>query len=327
MNRGLRKFVLIVAFLVAFEGFVFLRWTFFNGPKPSLHDWQTGLGILIALWAASKIAGWFEQREARDKEIAARIRDIDVRVEALYKWGGLCSSEHDGEENDDWEWELDDETKAEITEYRKGIREGDRTSRHNLGVTFWNRAMPYYNAHTDDGYREAIRWLRKAASLDYSCENTLGDAYIKLQDYDEAMYWYRRSFKRGGSLVWIAESDIADMYAEGQGASQNHAEAARWWDRAAKHGSDWAHYKLGKLYAEGADGVEKDRRKAYFHLYIASSAIGQHGQQASCIELREKVEKELGEYFVLQEKKRAEEWLAAKKEVAPRKVQPLPLPE
>jgi pentatricopeptide repeat protein len=55
-------------------------------------------------------------------------------------------------------------------------------------------------------YLETIRWLRKAASVGYDCENTLGDAYVKLQDYDEAMYWYRRTLKRGGSLAWIAES-------------------------------------------------------------------------------------------------------------------------
>jgi TPR repeat protein len=152
-----------------------------------------------------------------------------------------------------------------------------------------------------------------------------------LQDYDEAMYWYRRSLKRGGSLVWIAESDIADMYAKGLGVPQNYAEAAWWWNRAAQHGSDWSHYELGKLYAEGADGVEKDNRKAYFHLYIASSATGQHSPQKSAVELREKVEKELGDYFISQEKERAEEWLANKKEISRQntrnKVKPLPLPD
>lgn len=326
-----RSLGLVIAFLVVFEGIVFLHWIFFSGPEPSLRDLQTGLGILIAIWVASKLAGWFERREARDKEIAARIRAIDARIEALYKWGGLCVSCDEEKDNDDWEWELDNKTKAEIAENREGMKHGDTTSRHNLGVTFWNHAMTHYNAHTTDGYREAIRWLRKAASLDYDCENTLGDAYIKLQDYDEAMYWYRRSLKRGGSLVWIAESNIADMYAEGQGVSKNHAEAAWWWDRAAKHGSEWSHYKLGKLYADGAEGVEKDNRKAYFYLYIASSAAGQYSPQKSAVELRERVEKELGDYFMSQEKKRAEEWLANRKEIARQntknKVRPLPLPD
>jgi TPR repeat protein len=263
MSKNLQKLGrslgLVIAFLVVFEGFVFLRWTFFSGPEPSLHDLHTGLGILIAIWAVSKLAGWFERREARDKEVAARIRAIDARVEGLYKWGALCHSGDDGKDNDDWEWESDHETKAEIAECREGIKRGDTTSRHNLGVIFWNHAMTHYNARTKDGYRETIRWLRKAASVGYDCENTLGDACLKLQDYDEAMYWYRRTLKRGGSLAWIAESNIADMYAEGQGVSKNHAEAAWWWERAAQHGSDWSHYKLGKLYqGKTVDGVIKE---------------------------------------------------------------------
>lgn len=335
MSRGISKngcgLILAAIVMAAFEGFVFLRWIFFGGSAPSLRDLQAGLGLLAALWVGSMIANWLERREARDREIAARIRATDARIEALYKWGRLRFSGDDEKDNDDWEWELDDETKAEIAECREGIKRGDTTSHHNLGVIFWNHAMTYYNAHSNDGYREASRWLRKAASLDYDCENTLGDAYIKLQNYDEAMYWYRRSLKRRGSLAWIAESNIADMYSEGQGVSQNHAEAAWWWERAAQHGSDWSHYKLGKLYAEGADGVEKDNRKAYFHLYIASSTSGQYSPQKSAIELCEQVEKKLSEYSLSQEKKRAEEWLAAQKEVARQKtkseVRPLPLPE
>ena len=335
MSRGLRKLGcgvgIVVAFLVAFEGFIFFRWILFSGPEPSLHDLDTGLEILIALWAVNKIGGWFEQREIRDKEIADKIRDIDTRIEAIYKWGNLYTLDDGGEDDALAEQEIDDETGAKITEYRESIEKGGSDLRYDLGVTYWNLAMTHYNAHHQEGYRKAIVWLRKAAHQDYDCETTLGDAYIELQDYDKAMYWYRRSFNRGGSLVWIAESNIADMYAEGQGVSQNHAEAARWWDRAAMHGSDWAHYNLGKLYAEGADGVEKDSRKAYFHLYIASLATGEHSPQAHSIELCAKVDQELGEYFVSQEKKRADEWLATQKEVARQKtkskVRPLPLPE
>lgn len=353
MSKNPRKLgcnvAIIVAFLVVFEGFIFLRWTFFSGREPSLlHDLQTGLGILICLWAATKIGGWFERREARDNEIADKVRDIharfadmntgiadkvrdmDTRIEALYKWGVLRSAVDD-EDNDDSEWELDNETKAEIAACRESIKNGDTTSRHNLGVLFWNRAMSYYNSHSTDGYRNAVRWLRKAASLDYDCENTLGDAYIELQDYDEAMYWYRKSVKRGGSLVGIAESNIADMYAEGQGVSVNYAEAARWWDRSSQHGRDWSHYKLGKLFSEGADGVAKDARKALFHLYIASSSSGEYSPQKYATELRGKIEKELDDNIVSQEKKRAEEWLAHKKEIARQntkdRVKPLPLPD
>jgi hypothetical protein len=300
-------------------------------------------------WLAAKkeISGQ-NHRNGRDKEIADkacniharfadmdtgivdRVRNMETRIEALYKWGGLPILGDAEQDNYDCESDLDDETKAKISEYREGINRGDSTSRYSLGVLFWNLAMPYYNSHTKDGYRDAIRWLRKAASVDYDCEKTLGDAYIELQEYDEAMYWYRRSVERGGSLVGIAESNIADMYAEGQGVLTNHAEAAWWWERAARHGRDWAHYQLGELYTKGADGVEKNNRKAYFHLYIASSASGEYSPQKYAIELCKEVEKELGEDSVSQVKKRAEEWLASKKKITAenhRGVKPLPLPD
>jgi tetratricopeptide (TPR) repeat protein len=331
MSKFLRKVGLVVAFLVIFEGFIFVRWMFFSGSEPSLHDLDTGLGILAAIWLMTKVGAWFDQREAHHKEIVMRIRDMDAHIETLYKWGGLQFSGDAEKDSDDWEWELDGATKAKITECREAIERGDTSYRYNLGVIFWNRAMDSYNGHSKDGYREAVRWLRKAASVDYDCESTLGDAYIELQDYDEAMYWYRRSLKRGRRLSWIAESKIADMYAKGHGVSKNHAEAARWWEKAAQHGSDWSRYQLGELYSEGADGFEKDNRKAYFHLYIASSADGQYSPRTSAIELREKVEKELGDYWVTQEKKRADEWLTAMKEItcqeSKNRVKPLPLPD
>lgn len=153
MSANARKFGLrlglIVAFLVAFEAFIVLRWTFFNGREPSLlHDVQTGLELLICIWAATKVGEWFERREARNNEIADKVRkmdarlagmdirvadkdadmdtritdklrNMDTRIEALYKWGGLRLPGYDQQDNDDWESDLDAETEAEIAKYRE----------------------------------------------------------------------------------------------------------------------------------------------------------------------------------------------------------------
>lgn len=334
MSKGLGKngcIFFIAAVIFAFiEGGTILRWMLFNGPAPSLRDLEAGVSVFALIWLLSKATDWFDTREKQHKEIVARIRDIDTRLEALYKWGSTVLNDEEQDEDTPWDDELDDSMKTKLSKYIKDVEHGDSGSLYSLGVTYWNLAMPHYNAHNAMGYRKAVFWLLKAAKRDYDCENTLGDAYLNLGEYDKAMYWYLKSVKRGGRLVWIAESSIGDMYAEGHGIMQNYAEAARWWDRAAQHGSDWAHYSLGKLYAEGADGVEKDSHKAYFHLYIASSATGEHGPQESAVKGCDKVEKELGQYFVSQEKKREEEWLAAKKELVRQrpqsKVQPLPLP-
>lgn len=316
--------VLIAVFMFfVYEGITILRWLLFNGPVPSFHDLEAGVGAAFLVWLLIKAGEWLDTKEKQHREILARIRDIDTRLEALYKWGSIVSD--DREDQDAWEKdELDASTKAKIAEYSEDMKQGRSGSQYNLGVTYWNLAMNHYD-HSERGSRKAIPWLLKAANLGYDCEDTLGDAFRKVKDYDRAMYWYLRRVKRGGDLVWIPESNIGEMYAEGEGVSQNYAEAVRWWARSAQHGSGWCHLKLGELYAEGADGVEKDKHKAYFHLYIASRATGEHGPQNSAIEPLAKVAKELGEYFAAQEKKRAEEWLAAEK--TKKKVKPLPLPQ
>ena len=328
MSKNLRKLGrsagIVVAFFVVFEGFVFLRWTFFRGPEPSLRDLDTGLGILICLWAVTKIGGWFERREARDKEIAARIRDIDSRLEALYKWGNIPLDDkeevHERLLEDDED--LDEGTRANIAKYKACAVRGHARQQNNLAIT-------YSNLHTTSGYKKAVYWFHKAQEQGQESEHSLAETYRDLHDYNKAMLWYRKAVQRSGSLVYLAEDNIGDMYAEGQGVSQNHAEAARWWSRAAQHGCKPSHYALGKLYADGAEGVEQNTSEAYFHLYIASSAKNYPNPYAT--ELRDKVAKKLGEYAVARERKRAEEWLARKNESARQetksKVKPLPLPD
>ena len=303
-----------------------------------MRDLEAGIATVALIWLVSKVAVWFETREKQHKEILARIRDINTRVEALYKWGSIVA-DSEVDEDSPLDDELDADTKAEIAEYIKDGEEGRSLAQHNLGVTYWNIAIPHYNEHNAIGYRKAVPWLRKAAKCGYECESTLGDAYRGLKDYDKAVYWYLKSVKRDGILVWIPESNIGEMYSEGQGVMQNHAEAARWWQKSADHGGEWARYRLGELYAEGAEGVEKDNEKAYFHLYIASSFTGEHSPRESATRRLEEVEKSLGEYSKLQQKKRAQEWFAAynalvdKKynawigEKAKSKVKPLPLPQ
>ncbi|MGA3264929.1 MAG: tetratricopeptide repeat protein [Terracidiphilus sp.] len=352
MKNGLTKvgcsIIASLTILAIIEGIDFVRWLVFDGSKPLFFDWKAGLCILAALWIMPKIGDWFERREKRFQDMADRVqdtaakvqdvvtrveemavivRDIDTRLEAFYKWGSPLTT-GDDVESDAQEYEgLDDETKTKITEYTKSIENGDVSLRYNLGVIYWNLAMAHYNTHGLSGYRKAVHWLRKAAEQNYDCESTLADAYIELQDFDKAMFWYHRSVKRGGNLIWIPERKIGDMYAEGQGVSKNHAEAVRWWRRAADHGSTWAHHTLGELYAEGADGVKKDAAEAYFHLYIAASDRSEHGPHKYYDELRDKVEKELDEYAIAREKQRADEWLAADKARNKRKVTPLPLPQ
>lgn len=77
-----------------------------------------------------------------------------------------------------------------------------------------------------------------------------------------------------------AENAIGLLYAQGddkQGIKQDEAEAARWFTKAAEHGSAPAQYKLG-LMLWGGHGVPKDTHKAYFWAVLARAG-GQEGSK------------------------------------------------
>jgi localization factor PodJL len=69
-----------------------------------------------------------------------------------------------------------------------------------------------------------------------------------------------------------AEYEIAQRYAEGRGLPQNLAEAADWFDRAAKQGLAPAQFRLGGFYEKGF-GVKKDLDAAR-RLYLAAAEAG-----------------------------------------------------
>jgi localization factor PodJL len=69
-----------------------------------------------------------------------------------------------------------------------------------------------------------------------------------------------------------AEYEIAQRYAEGRGVPQNLAEAADWFDRAAKQGLAPAQFRLGGFYEKGF-GVKKDLDAAR-RLYLAAADAG-----------------------------------------------------
>jgi localization factor PodJL len=69
-----------------------------------------------------------------------------------------------------------------------------------------------------------------------------------------------------------AEYEIAQRYSEGRGLPQNLAEAADWFDRAAKQGLAPAQFRLGGFYEKGF-GVKKDLDAAR-RLYMAAAGAG-----------------------------------------------------
>lgn len=69
-----------------------------------------------------------------------------------------------------------------------------------------------------------------------------------------------------------AQFEVAQRYAEGRGIPQNFAEAAEWFERAAKQGLVPAHFRLGGLYEKGL-GVKKNLDTAR-RFYLTAGEAG-----------------------------------------------------
>ena len=82
------------------------------------------------------------------------------------------------------------------------------------------------------------------------------------------MKWYRLAAVQG---VARAQCNLGVMYAEGQGVTQDYAEAVKWFRLSAAQGYASAQFNLGNMYNNGK-GVTQDyiRAHMWFNLSAAS---------------------------------------------------------
>lgn len=108
--------------------------------------------------------------------------------------------------------------------------------------------------------KDALRFLAAVAAagalIASAAAGPLEDGLEAYQekDYVKAVQLWRPLADAG---VAAAQYRLGVMYAEGKGVPRNDAEAAVWFERAAKQGDATAQYDLGASYAEGI-GVPKD---------------------------------------------------------------------
>lgn len=76
-----------------------------------------------------------------------------------------------------------------------------------------------------------------------------------------------------------AQTMLGNMFAAGEGVSQDYAEAVRWYRLAARQGAASAQLSLGLLYSQG-QGVEQDKEIAYQWASIAAAQGGQDAIEA-----------------------------------------------
>ena len=132
---------------------------------------------------------------------------------------------------------------------------------------------------------EANREAQQATQVSKIEAYGIGNDYYygrngKLQDYAEAVKWYRKSAEQGYAY---AQDNLGVCYENGQGVKQDYAEAVKWYRKAAEQGDADAQNNLGVCYRNG-QGVEKDINKA-IELYQQAARQGHEIAQKNLKEL------------------------------------------
>ena len=86
-------------------------------------------------------------------------------------------------------------------------------------------------------------------------------------DHAQAVRWYRKAAEQGNAS---AQSNLGFMYHEGQGVERDFEDSAQWFNRAAEQGDATAQFYLGLMYVKG-EGVDKDPVEAHKWAIIASA--------------------------------------------------------
>jgi TPR repeat protein len=110
--------------------------------------------------------------------------------------------------------------------------------------------------------------LTRAQHGDVGAQFWLGAGYEQggsgKTDFKEALKWLRKAAAQGDS---DAQNMLGQMYGDGEGVRQNYVLAAKWYRKAAEHvpdlgGAGQGRNNLGMLYMDGL-GVSKDYVQAY----------------------------------------------------------------
>ena len=121
-----------------------------------------------------------------------------------------------------------------------------------------------------------------------------------LQDYKEAVKWYRKAAEQGDAQ---AQFNLGNGYKDGQGVLQDYKEACKWYRLAAKQGSDRAQNNLAAMYANG-QGVLKDFVMAHMYWNIAAVSGNKNA-----IKFRGIVEEDMTPSQIAEAQKLAREWV------------------
>jgi TPR repeat protein len=130
-------------------------------------------------------------------------------------------------------------------------------------------------ANDRDGYAQTVKILRPLAEQGYAAAQTnLGTMYAEgqgvTQDHQEALKWYRLAAAQGFAG---AQSNIGRVYLRGFGVTQDYQEALKWIMLAVDQGFAIAQTNLGSMYLNGLGVTQNDQEALKW--YRLSAAQGQ----------------------------------------------------
>ena len=141
--------------------------------------------------------------------------------------------------------------------YERLAHEGDADAQTSLGYMY----QQSQGVAKDE--KKAIEWYEKAIEQEqpYALFN-LGLMYANssqyiAQDIEKAHALFLRSAVAG---VDLAQYEVALMFEQGAGCTQNYSEAAYWYEEAAKRGHAEAFNNLGVLYKDGLGVIQDDAK-------------------------------------------------------------------
>lgn len=255
-----------------------------NGRRGNVTLFQLALAVLAGFqpglaetpdWRSAPIEQTRRAAEEGNPEAQLTLGDA-------YRRGGLdVAKDHPAAVR----WYVTKDYSEAVRWYRKAAEQGSKRAQVNLGM------MYYFGKDVPPDPRKAIKWLRMAAEQeaylyppvfafsDAFIENVLASLYKSgegVQDYREALKWYRKAAARGYAP---AQRVLGDMYYRGKGVPQHYREALKWFSLAAEQGDALAQILLGEMYAIGR-GVPTDYIHAYAWLSLAAIEEDTAGREA-----------------------------------------------
>jgi uncharacterized protein len=158
--------------------------------------------------------------------------------------------------------------------YRKAADQGDPRGQHNLGTMYRD------GQGVAQDYTEAVNWFRKAADRVTHLPNTVSRTCTT-----PAGAWWRtmrgvKMDRKAAEQGWArAQFNLGSMYENGQGLTQDHTQAVKWYCKAAEQGDVHAQFRLGVMYhiGQGAAGDDDEAAKWYHRAADQGHAPSQFG--------------------------------------------------